>query len=449
VGLLAVVLGAAGAWAQAVRITGVPAEGVLGDVRDWEVRVEAGPDATRVEVFASEGEVGPVTPVAPGLFRAAYVPPRQRLPREVVLTALARGPQGPSEAWGRLSLWGRGEAEVNTRPHAPVTLRVGALGFGPVRADDKGLARVPLTVPPGHLEAFFGTRRIELGVPPWPWVHAVVLRGAVRADREETVEVRLYRSRLEGTPEPPAAFAFTASHGTVGPAEALEPGVWRVRWTVPPGPAGEVTLRGGVGEEPRWALDARVRVEPGPPPSPGESPAPRPVARRRDARVSLAPHVGGLTNFADVRAPSLGLRLEMWPVRAWPALGVLLDTGVLGFWREGSPVVPDFSGQALLFDTSLAVGLRSPWMGRARGWVAGGLSLARVRARSAWGGGLSLAEATWVPGVEALAGVGVALGPGQPFLEARVRWFDDPALHVLRGALGGAGLHLGYRLDLF
>ena len=455
-----------------IRVVFVPEHGVLGDERELEVRVELAPEATDLELFVSEGEVGPPTPVAPGVFRAPYVPPRQRLPREVILTARARGTRGPLEGWSLLPLWGRGQAEVRTRAGAPVTLQVGERTFGPVQADEKGLARVPLTVPPGHREAFFGARSIDLGVPPWPCVHAVAGRRQVTAERSETVDVWLFLSQLKGTPAPPGPFTFTVSRGGVSPPLELEPGVLLVRWTVPPGPSGEVSLQGGVGQDPRWSFElqveavsdparrfelkvdreefvaseaARVGVEVSAWDAAG-NPARAPPRR---SVVSLAPRLGGVTNFADVRAPSAGVRLEVWPVRAWPALGLMLDMGVLGFSRGGGTAVPGFSGRMLLLDTTVAVGLRTPREYGLQGWTALGLSLARVHGRSEWAEGLSLAEGTWVPGAQALVGVGVALGPGQPFLEARVCWFDDPALHVLRGSLGGAALHLGYRLDLF
>ncbi|WP_434389756.1 hypothetical protein [Melittangium boletus] len=609
----------------ALRVVSVPAYGVLGEERAMELRVEAPPGSSDVEVFVSEGQVSPVAPVAPGLFRATYVPPRQRLPREVILLARARGPRGPWVGWSVLPLWGQGLAEVSTRAGAPVTLQVGERSFGPVEADAQGLAHVPLLVPPGQREALFGTRRIDLGVPPWPCVHAVAERHQVRADREETVDVRLFLSRLPGTPAPRGDFTFTASRGAVGPPREVEPGVWLVRWTLPPGPAGEVVLRGGQGKEPRWAWEvgleavagparrfeltvdreefvatesarltvearardaadnpvaaalrleadgarvdalgeqrpgvytgglrpparfdgrtevtlrlfaegtpepvatrrlrlragplARVRMAPVRPVlvadghtevawhisvedrygNPVEEAAPRvslvggvartlqarapgqyelryvppesrvdgrseveiqvgamrergsvPLLRR--SRVTLAPHVGGLTNFADVRAPSGGVRLELWPVRAWSALGVMVDLGVLGFSRTDVPEVPDFAGRVLLVDTALLVGLRSPREHRLQGWGAVGPSLARMQGRSAWGEGRVLAQGAWVPGAQAVVGAGVALGPGLPFLEARLSWFNDPALPVLRGSLGGAGLHLGYRLDLY
>ncbi|ATB32774.1 hypothetical protein [Melittangium boletus] len=450
-----------------IRVVFVPEYGVLGDERELEVRVELPPEATDLELFASEGEVGPLTPMAPGVFRAPYVPPRQRLPREVILTARARGPWGPLEGWSLLPLWGRGQAEVRTRPGAPVSLQVGERSFGPVQADAKGLARVPLTVPPGHREAFFGARRIDLGVPPWPCVHAVAERRQVRADQAETVDVRLFLSRLKGTPAPPGPFTFTPSRGGVSLPLELEPGVLLVRWTLPPGPTGEVSLQGGVGHDPRWSFEVRLEAVSGPAQRfelkvDREEVVASEAARigvevsawdaagnPRRSVVSLAPRLGGVTNFADVRAPSAGVRLEVWPVRAWPALGLMLDMGMLGFSRGGGTVVPGFSGRMLLFDTTVAVGLRTPREHGLQGWTAVGLSLARVHGRSEWAQGLSLAEGTWVPGAQALVGAGVALGPGQPFLEARVCWFDDPALHVLRGALGGVALHLGYRLELF
>ncbi|MFY0575574.1 hypothetical protein ACN28S_15485 [Cystobacter fuscus] len=154
---------------------------------------------------------------------------------------------------------------MRTRARAPVSVRVGEQTFGPIPADAKGLARVPITVPPGVRTAFFGSRRIELGVPPWPYVHAVPNRREVWADREETVEVWLHLSRLEGTPQrPPRAFSFSASRGRVSAPIEREPGVFLVSWTVPPGPMGPLELRGAVGREPRWSLLVQVEARPGP-----------------------------------------------------------------------------------------------------------------------------------------------------------------------------------------
>ncbi|QRN93419.1 hypothetical protein JRI60_30020 [Archangium violaceum] len=610
----------------AIRILCTPGHLLLGTDLEAEVRIEVDPAATGLELIASTGEVGAVKRVGPGVFRATYVPPRQSLPEVVVLAATARGPGGELEGWSLFPLWGQGQAEVRTRAGAPVTLQVGDRTFGPVLADASGLARIPVAVPPGVGEAFFGRRRIDLGLPPQPYLHAVANRREVLADREETVVIRLHDVRPAGGPARPGAFSFSVSRGTVSAPVEQEPGVSIVRWTVPPGRMGELELKGSVPREPRWSVDVHVSAVPGPAQrfemrvdreeivaseevrmavevsardaagnparvglrlepevgdgvvlterQPGEyagalgvapgfgarerlelrlfaeggstpvlsrsvslraaAPArvtveprrtflvadgeseatwhisvvdrfgnpvrePRPetslsrgqegtlVSRgpgtyelryvpptvhvdglaelevrvggvlgrgtlpllRRRPMLLVAPHAGVVTNFADVLAPSAGLRLEVWPVRQWPVLGLMLDTGYLRFSRTGGERVPGFLGLNELLDVTAAVGLRTLGMDGLQGWVAGGPALVRVRSRASTGGGPVLEEDTWVLGAQAMVGAGIPLGPGQPFLEARFCWFDDPSLRVLRGALRGGSLHLGYRLALF
>ncbi len=609
-----------------IRIQCVPGHVLLGTDREAEVRIELEPSATGLELFVSRGEVGPLTQVAPGVFRATYVPPRQKLPLVVILAAQARGPQGVLEGWTALPLWAQGEAEVRTRAGAPVTLRVGTQMFGPVSADASGLARIPVAVPPDVHDAFFGSSRIDLGVPPQPFVHALVERRELRADREESVTVRLYSVTPEGGTRRLDTFSFSASRGTVGAPVEVGPGVFVVRWTVPPGAPGTLELKGSVpgerrasfgvqveavagpaqrfemqvdreelvaseearvtvavsardgmgnpakvglrlesdlgegvtlterrpgeysgvlgitpdfggrerfelrllaegGSAPvltrtvalRAAAPARVTVEPlrsfvmadghseaswriavadrfgnpVPEPSPeavaADGPAITLVSRergtyelryvpppasadhlselnvrvgealgrgsipllRRRSVLLVGPRAGMVTNFADVLAPSVGARLEWWPARLLPDLGLMLDTSYLRLSRTGGAAVPGFTGRDEWLDGTLAVALRTPPRYGLQGWVAAGPSLVRVRGSSRLGEGPPLEEAAWVFGAQAVVGVGLPLGPGQPFLEASFRWFDDPALRVLRGALRGGGLHLGYRLELF
>ncbi|MFL5358668.1 hypothetical protein [Archangium sp.] len=620
---------ASSASAGGIHIRCDPEHLLLGASREAEVRIELDPEATGLELFVSRGEVGPLTRVERGVFRTTYVPPRQSLPLEVILVALAKGPRGTLEGWSVLPLWGQGQAEVRTRAGTPVTLRVGEETFGPIQADATGLARIPVVVPPGVHEAFFGRRRIDLGLPPRSWLHAVASRGEVRADREETVELRLYTlktEKKEGPPPRPGAFSFSVSRGSVSEVSEREPGVYLLRWTVPPGPAGGLELKGSVGGDRRGSVvvklaavsgpaqrfelrvdrdelvaseDARVAVDVsvrdavgnpahgvlrlesslggsgvlterqageyvgalGIPPhfagrervelrlfaegvsepvatrtlglrasspervvveplqsvlvadgrsesawrisvadrfgNPVREPWPEavlakgtastllskapgcyelryvppearadhvselevrvgevrgkgalPLLRRRPVLL-VSPRVGLTTNLADVTAPSAGARLELWPVRSWPALGLLLDTGYLRFSRAGGGAVPGFTGVNEWFDTTVAVGVRTLKEQGLQGWVAAGPSLARVRGRVSLGGGPVVDEGAWVPGAQAMVGAGLRLGPGQPFVEARLCWFDDPSLRVLRGALRGGGLHLGYRLELF
>ncbi|MFY0568134.1 hypothetical protein ACN28E_30470 [Archangium lansingense] len=527
------------------------------------------------------------------------------------------------DGWVVLPLWGQGEAEVRTRAGAPVTLQVGGQSFGPVHADAKGLARIPVGVPPGAHEAYFGRKRIDLGVPPQSFLHAVAERREVRADREETVAIRLYS--LKPGEKPPRQESFSVSRGTVSALSELEPGVFLLRWTVPPGPSGSLELKGSATGDRRGAVSVRLAAVSGPARhfemrvdreelvaseevrvtvevsardavgnparadlrlesdfagegmlterqpgvyagafslaplfgtreqvvlrlladgasapvltrtlrlrsaaparvsvdplhsllmadgrseavwrisvadrfgNPVREPLPEAVLARElassllpkepgtyelryvppealmdhlselEVRVGevhgrgtlqllrrrpillVAPRAGLVTNLGDVLAPSAGLRLEVWPLRSWPAVGLLLDTGYLGFSRTGGSAAPGFTGRNEWLDTTVAVGWRTLNEKGLQGWVAAGPSLARVRSSAAWSEGPVLEEGTWVLGAQAMVGAGFPLGRGQPFVEARFCWFDDPSLSVLRGALWGGGLHLGYRLEL-
>ena len=608
-----------------IRIQCVPGHMRLGVDREAEVRIELEPSATGLELFVSRGEVGALTQVKPGVFRASYVPPKQNLPQEIILAAVARGPRGLLEGWTVFPLWGQGEAEVHTRAGAPVSLQVGEETYGPVQADATGLARIVVWVPPGEHEAVFGRKRIDLGVPLRPFVHALALHRELRADREEVVNLRLYFLKGAGVP-PLGAFTFSATRGTVGTATEVGPGVSALQWTVPPGLAGSLELKGSTRGDRRWSFRVRVEAVPGPAQrfemrvdrevlvaseearvavavsardavgnpakaglrlesdlgsgvtfterKPGEytgvlgiapgfggrerlelrllaegtsspvltrtmglraaAPArvtvePRqaflmadglaeavwrisvvdrfgnpvhepwpevaPEAGQTSTLVSKAPglyelryvppmaHVdhhselvvrvgavsargvlslvgrrpvllmsmraGAVTNFADVLAPSAGLRLESWPFLPLPHLGLMLDTGYLRFSREGGARVPRFSGHNELVDVTVALALRTPRRTGLQGWVAAGPGVAWVRGRASLGEGHVLEEGAWVLGAQALVGAGLPLGPGLPFVEARFCWFDDPSLHVLRGSLRGGGLHVGYRLELF
>lgn len=616
---------------ERIRLACEPGHVVLGTVGSVEVRVELAPDATGLELFASLGTVGEPTTVSPGVFRSTYVPLRQNRPREVILSARARTPRGEVSGWTLLPLWGQGEVELRTRPETPVSVQVGARSFGPVLSDARGVARVPVAVPPGMDMAFSGARRISLGLPPWPAVHAIAHRQEVRADLEEHVDVRVYLSRIEGTPPRlPRAFALSVSRGTVSEPVEEEPGVFLVRWRVPPGPSGPLTLSGSVAGAARWSLEVQVEARPGPArafemrvdreelvasedarvrvevsvrdavgnptraglrleselsgasalveqrtgeyatwlkfpahfagqetsrvrllaegqaapvetreltlragspsrvhlaplrpvlvadgvseavwriavedrfgnpvarplpeallagggPStllerapgryelryvPPESRVDRPsevelrvgplrergaLSLLRRSVLSLAPRVGLMTNLVDVRALSARLRLEVWPLRAWPWVGVWLDAGYLRFSRSGGTAVPGFFGENEIVDTSLALGLRTPREYAIQAWASAGVGVARVRSRTTWddgtgGGVIRLDQGTFVPGLQATLGVGWRAGPGRPFIELQALRFNDPALPVLRGALQGLGLSLGYRLELF
>jgi hypothetical protein len=237
---------------------------LLGKDAETELRIELDAEATELQVLASRGEVGPVTRVSPGVFRATYVPPRQTYPQVAILAAVAQGPRGVMDGWTVLPLWGQGVAEVRTRAGQPVSLRVGTKPYGPSKADAQGVARFSVEVPPGVHEAWFEGRRIDLGVPPLPLAQALAERRHLQADSEETVGVRIYTVTPEGKPHRRVGFSLVAPRGKVTAPVEVEPGVYVARWTVPPGPAGPLELTGGVRGDRRGAFSVRVERKPGP-----------------------------------------------------------------------------------------------------------------------------------------------------------------------------------------
>ncbi len=237
---------------------------LLGKDVQTRLRIELDAEATDLQVLASRGEVGPVTRVAPGVFQATYVPPRQTYPQVAILAAVAHGAEGVMDGWTVLPLWGQGEAEVLTRAGRSASLRVGEKDYGPVTADPRGVARIPVEVPPGVHEASFEGRRIDLGVPPLPLAQALAERRLLQADREQKVGVRIYTVTPEGKPHRRVAFSLRAPTGKVTVPVEVEPGVYVAQWSVPPGPVGPLELTGGVRGDRRWSFSVRVEREPGP-----------------------------------------------------------------------------------------------------------------------------------------------------------------------------------------
>jgi hypothetical protein len=83
-----------------------------------------------------------------------WVPPDIRYPLLAVVAFWVDTPEGPPEVTTvHLPLLGRTNLQVKTARGADVVVRIGEARFGPVRANRKGKAQVPVEVPPGVKEA--------------------------------------------------------------------------------------------------------------------------------------------------------------------------------------------------------------------------------------------------------------------------------------------------------
>jgi hypothetical protein len=323
-------------------LSAAPAALVLGRDGAAELRVGAPADAEGLAVSASAGRIEGLTRVAPGHFTARYRPPADRIPRVVILAAVARGAAGPLDGWLALPLSGQVSARVRTVPGASITLRVGDATFGPRTAGPDGVAVLPLVVPPGVREAHHGFRPLELRVPETTLLHAVADRDAVRADATAAVRVLAFVVAPHGAArraEPPA---FEPSRGRVA-VEAREPGAFVATWTLPPGPAGEERLLVRVPGAPASRALVRVSTLPGPPAS---------VAIAFDRAALVAGEAEAVTVTATVRDAAGN------PVAAEVALEA--DGGALGPAAPAGPgevrarlaVAPRFRGRSALTVTA-------------------------------------------------------------------------------------------------
>ncbi len=366
--LWVVTAAAAPAWAQgspasSVQVGVSPTRFVLGLHGEAQLRVTGlAPDA-ELRFSASSGTLSLVDAErAKDGHRLRWVPPDIRYPTwAVVLVWDARDPEG-HVAVAHLALWGRTELEVATEPRAEVRIEVGGQSFGPVTADARGRAHVPIEVPPGAKTAqVFATAQgrqttrtaplevprtkplaVALGPDPMPatggWLFASVAGEDGARMGARAAEAGLQRTHLEG--------------GDARYAVLPQPGAQSVSATV--------TVPGG---EPRRA---QVPV--------GERPA-GPAASRRspaDGRDREGPTVhreggwpvhalvggyyaGGANDGLALEA-GLGHVLPLWNGRLAAELSVGLRTGefsgVARLGRVGSSVlaVPvTLSARALLF----------------------------------------------------------------------------------------------------
>ena len=91
--------------------------------------------------------------IGPGKFKATYVPPPERYP-QVALVAVWKetGPDARID-FIKFPLFGTTRVPVVSRNAVEVRAKIGFDSFGPVPADRKGRALIPVTVPPDFLHS--------------------------------------------------------------------------------------------------------------------------------------------------------------------------------------------------------------------------------------------------------------------------------------------------------
>ncbi len=208
----------------------------------------------------SVGRIENLRRSGPSSWLADYLPPDETIPRVALVAAL----DGAELWWIAIPLWGQGDAIVQTRRHAFISVEIGSRSFGPVEADAKGEAVVPVVVPPGVREARQKGRAIDLHVPATQLVHAVLLQPGALADRPAAIEVRVLAVDAQGLPRKGAELVFRPTRGTVGEVRERAPGELSAVWALPAGAARVERLAVALADAPRLASDLALALEAGP-----------------------------------------------------------------------------------------------------------------------------------------------------------------------------------------
>lgn len=210
-------------------------------------------------VTVSAGSVSAPKAAKDGTFEVAYKPPDDAVPQVAIVTAVA----GDEVGWIAIPLWGQGDALVKTRPHARISVDIGARTFGPARADAQGQALVPVVVPPGVTHARQGQRAIDLHVPPMQTVH-VALGAAGPADRPQSIPVWVVAVEADGAPRAAARLVVRADRGEIAPVSERAAGLYESTLTLGPGAAGPIAVTAALEEAPLLPARASLRLGPGP-----------------------------------------------------------------------------------------------------------------------------------------------------------------------------------------
>ncbi len=209
-------------------------------------------------VSVSAGSASAPVAAGDGTFDVEYLPPDDAVPQVAIVIAVA-GDDAGSLA---IPLWGQGDALVKTRPRAEISVDIGAQTFGPVTADARGEALVPVVVAPGITHARQGRRAIDLHVPPTRTIH-VALTAPGPADQPQTLRVYVAAVDPIGSPRAGARIRLDTSRGDLSPLRDRGAGLYEASLRLAAGPAGAVRVTAALEDAPRLAATAAVRLVPG------------------------------------------------------------------------------------------------------------------------------------------------------------------------------------------
>jgi hypothetical protein len=269
----------------------------------------------QISIKAFLGKISPPRVEPNGRVTAQYLPPEGFTPAVDIIAIMAR--QGDSWTFGyaALPLVGQGTAIVRTRPRAEAVIEIGPASFGPVRANQTGIAEIPVEVHPGISCGYDNRQRpVDLGAPRqaaaalFPVPRVATLRPG---DSAKVFGV-LVAEDGSLSPELGSKFNLTTSMGSATLERQDPDGVLLWNIETPFDRDGALTVTLGRLEAPTVSIELEVTSPPPPPPPPppSEEIPPPPKALAFQA-LSLGATAGISGTFGDALGPWLGVALGL------------------------------------------------------------------------------------------------------------------------------------------
>ncbi len=201
-------------------------------------------DGLDLAVEASVGDVGAVSALGGGTYRAEYTAPEGKRPAMVIVAVADRAAPERNFGFFPLPLVGAVDWKIEAgAPLVPVGMDVAGQAFGPVVTDDAGVAMVPIRVPPGVAQ---GTAYkvdaegnpaepvvVDLRTPPSKRLKIMPTLAYVPGNGVDAIPIYLFALGPDAAPSADAPIQLHASDGTFTSVGHLGGGIYQAVY-VPP-----------------------------------------------------------------------------------------------------------------------------------------------------------------------------------------------------------------------
>jgi len=211
----------------------------------WALSAAGTPlDGLELDVDASLGRAGKVRPLGEGQYEVDYRPPDSKRPSLAIISVNDKSAPQDTYAFFYLPLASELNWKLKTRePNAEVTMIVDGNTYGPVIADEDGVAKVPIRVPAGIEEGTAlitcedGTSAapmtIDLKPPPFKRVKLSLTEPFLPGDGVSAMPVYLTVVGDDGRPMDDAKLQMAASVGSFGELKGLGNGMYKAEYMAP------------------------------------------------------------------------------------------------------------------------------------------------------------------------------------------------------------------------